>query len=219
MQEGKDITLVAFGKLVGYNLKAAEELKKDGISCEVQDLRQLHQYPNTFSSSIPLLRSPDNWSQILSLRKPGRPAARAVASRSRLRIAKRLEAAQLDFRCSSEAVWQAGEETFETASHEILLRLQVINIRTLKPLDRETIVNSVKKTHRLVAVEEGWPQCGVTAEIIATVNEECFDDLDAPPERITGAEVPMPYAANLEKAALPQISDVVRVVKRVMGKK
>ena len=96
--------------------------------------------------------------------------------------------------------------------------MQVINIRTLKPLDRDTIVKSVKKTHRVVAVEEGWPQCGVTAEIIATVNEECFDDLDAPPERITGAEVPMPYAANLEKAALPQLEDVVRVVKRVMGK-
>ena len=95
---------------------------------------------------------------------------------------------------------------------------QVINIRTLKPLDRDTIVNSVKKTHRVVAVEEGWPQCGVTSEIIATVNEECFDDLDAPPERITGAEVPMPYAANLEKAALPQLEDVIRVVKRVMGK-
>ena len=95
---------------------------------------------------------------------------------------------------------------------------QVVNIRTLKPLDRDTIVNSVKKTHRVVAVEEGWPQCGITAEIIATVNEEAFDDLDAPPERITGAEVPMPYATNLEKAALPQIEDIVRVVKRVMGK-
>lgn len=93
-----------------------------------------------------------------------------------------------------------------------------MNIRTLKPLDRDTIVNSVKKTHRVVAVEEGWPQCGVTAEIIATVNEEAFDDLDAPPERITGAEVPMPYATNLEKAALPQIEDVIRVVKRVVGK-
>ena len=65
----------------------------------------------------------------------------------------------------------------------------MINIRTLKPLDRGTIVESVKKTHRLVAVEEGWPQSGVTAEIIATINEEAFDYLDAPPERITGAEV------------------------------
>lgn len=83
--------------------------------------------------------------------------------------------------------------------------LQVINLRTLKPLDRDTIVNSIKKTHRLVSVEEGWPQCGIGAEMIAIANEECFDDLDAPPERVTGAEVPMPYAANLEAAALPQV--------------
>ena len=96
--------------------------------------------------------------------------------------------------------------------------LQVINVRTLKPLDRETIVNSVRKTHRVVCVEEGWPQSGFTAEIVATVNEECFDDLDAPPERVTGAEVPMPYAANLEAAALPQVKDVVRVAKRCLGR-
>ena len=67
--------------------------------------------------------------------------------------------------------------------------MQVINIRSLKPLDRDTIVNSVRKTHRVIALEEGWPQCGVCAEIIAVVNEECFDDLDAAPERVTGAEV------------------------------
>ena len=66
---------------------------------------------------------------------------------------------------------------------------QVINLRTLKPLDRETVVKSVKKTHRLVCVEEGWPQCGIGAEIISVAIEECFDDLDAAPERVTGAEV------------------------------
>lgn len=86
-----------------------------------------------------------------------------------------------------------------------LFRLQVINLRTLKPIDRDTIVASVRKTHRIVSTEEGWPQCGIGAEIIAIANEECFDDLDAPPERVTGAEVPMPYAANLEAAALPQV--------------
>eukprot|EP00891_Asterochloris_glomerata_P004028 jgi/Astpho2/4028/e_gw1.00063.276.1_t len=127
-REGKDVTLVAFGKLVGYNLKAAEILEKEGISCEV------------------------------------------------------------------------------------------LNLRTLKPLDRPAIVKSVKKTHRVVTVEEGWPQCGIGSEITATVNEECFDDLDAAPERITGAEVPMPYATNLEAAALPQVPDIVRIVKRMMGK-
>lgn len=96
--------------------------------------------------------------------------------------------------------------------------MQVLNLRTLKPLDRPTIVNSVKKTHKVLTVEEGWPQSGVGSEITATVIEECFDDLDAPPERITGAEVPMPYAANLEAAALPQVPDIVRVVKRMLGK-
>ncbi|KAK9916293.1 hypothetical protein WJX75_000972 [Coccomyxa subellipsoidea] len=128
MREGTDVTLVAFGKLVGYNLKVAEELEKEGISCEV------------------------------------------------------------------------------------------INLRTLKPIDRETIVASVRKTHRIVSTEEGWPQCGIGAEIMAIATEECFDDLDAAPERVTGAEVPMPYAANLEAAALPQIADIIKVVKRVVGK-
>ena len=82
--------------------------------------------------------------------------------------------------------------------------MQVINLRTLKPIDRDTIIKSIKKTHRVVSAEEGWPQCGIGAELIAIATEECFDDLDAPPERVTGAEVPMPYAANLEAAALPQ---------------
>ena len=84
--------------------------------------------------------------------------------------------------------------------------MQVINLRTLKPIDRDTIVKSIKKTHRVVSAEEGWPQCGIGAELIAIATEECFDDLDAPPERVTGAEVPMPYAANLEAAALPQVT-------------
>ncbi|KAK9843523.1 hypothetical protein WJX81_007079 [Elliptochloris bilobata] len=128
MREGTDVTLVSFGKLVGYDLEVAEKLEKEGISVEV------------------------------------------------------------------------------------------INLRTLKPLDRDTIVNSVRKTHRLVTAEEGWPQSGVGAELVALVNEEAFDDLDAPPERVTGAEVPMPYAANLEAAALPQVPDIISVVKRVCGK-
>ena len=83
--------------------------------------------------------------------------------------------------------------------------MQVINLRTLKPIDRDTIVKSIRKTHRVVSAEEGWPQCGIGAELIAIATEECFDELDAPPERVTGAEVPMPYAANLEAAALPQV--------------
>lgn len=70
----------------------------------------------------------------------------------------------------------------------------------------------------MLSVEEGWPQSGVGSEITAVVTEECFDELDGAPERITGAEVPMPYAANLEAAALPQIPDIVRVVKRMLNK-
>eukprot|EP00887_Chlorella_sp_A99_P006168 scaffold3.g6168.t1 len=126
MREGDSVTLVGFGKMVGYNLKAAEMLEREGISCEV------------------------------------------------------------------------------------------INLRSLRPLDRETIAASVRKTHRLVSVEEGWPQHGVGSEIISVAVEDCFDDLDTPPERITGAEIPMPYAQNLEAAALPQVDDIVRIVKRVV---
>lgn len=93
---------------------------------------------------------------------------------------------------------------------------EVINLRTLRPLDRETIIKSVKKTHRCIAVEEGWPQCGITAEISAILMEEAFDWLDAPVERITGADVPMPYAANLEKIALPHTFNVVNTAKRML---
>ena len=76
----------------------------------------------------------------------------------------------------------------EAAAHG----LQVINVRTLKPLDRDTIVASLRKTHRLVCTEEGWPQSGFGSEIISVAIEEAFDELDAPPERVTGAEVRCP---------------------------
>jgi len=98
------------------------------------------------------------------------------------------------------------------------ISVEVINLRTLRPLDREAIVNSVKKTNRLVTVEEGWPQCGIGAEIAALVMEsQAFDYLDAPVERITGADVPMPYAQNLERAALPQVDDITRAVRRTLA--
>jgi pyruvate dehydrogenase E1 component beta subunit len=99
------------------------------------------------------------------------------------------------------------------------ISVEVINLRTLRPMDRGTIIDSVKKTNRLVTVEEGWPQCGIGAEIAGIVMEsEAFDYLDAPVERITGADVPMPYALPLEKAALPQIDDITAAVKRTLGK-
>jgi pyruvate dehydrogenase E1 component beta subunit len=92
---------------------------------------------------------------------------------------------------------------------------EVINLRTIRPLDIETIVTSVKKTSRVVSVEEGWPFAGIGAEIAMTVTEHCFDWLDAPPTRMAGLDVPMPYAANLEKLALPQPGWVVDAVKKL----
>ncbi|GFH06702.1 pyruvate dehydrogenase E1 component subunit beta, partial [Haematococcus lacustris] len=94
----------------------------------------------------------------------------------------------------------------------------VINLRSIKPLDRATIIESVRRTHRVISVEEGWPQHGVGAEIAALVQEEAFDELDGPVCRITGAEVPMPYATDLEKAALPSVENIVRVVRRELNK-
>lgn len=125
MKPGADVTLVAFSKMVGYCLEAAEKLRAEGIDAEV------------------------------------------------------------------------------------------INLRSLRPLDRNALASSVRKTNRMVVVEEGWPQCGVGAEIAAVVNEDAFDHLDAPVERITGVDIPMPYAENLEKMALPTVDDIVRVAKRV----
>jgi pyruvate dehydrogenase E1 component beta subunit len=92
---------------------------------------------------------------------------------------------------------------------------EVIDLRSLRPLDTEILVNSVRKTNRLVNIEEGWPQSGIGAEIAATIMEQAFDDLDAPVLRITGKDVPMPYAANLEKLALPTVDEVVAAAKSV----
>lgn len=92
---------------------------------------------------------------------------------------------------------------------------EVINLLSIRPLDRPMINASVRKTNRLVTVEEGFPQHGVGAEICMSIIEDSFGYLDAPIERITGADVPMPYAANLERMALPQIEDIVRAAKRV----
>jgi len=95
------------------------------------------------------------------------------------------------------------------------IQAEVINLRSLRPLDTATVVESVKKTNRLVIAEEGWRVCGVGAEIAATVTAEAFDYLDAPPARVNQADVPMPYAANLEKLALPNVEEVVDAVKAV----
>ncbi len=93
--------------------------------------------------------------------------------------------------------------------------VELIDLRTLRPMDSETVIESVKKTGRLVTVEEGWPQGGIGAELAARVVAEAFDYLDAPPTRVTGKDVPMPYAANLEKLALPNVDEVIAAVNAV----
>ncbi len=92
---------------------------------------------------------------------------------------------------------------------------EVIDLRTLRPLDTETIIESVKKTNRCVSVEEGWPAAGIGSEIAAVIMEQAFDYLDAPVARVAGADVPLPYAANLEKLALPQAAHIIEAVKQV----
>jgi pyruvate dehydrogenase E1 component beta subunit len=93
--------------------------------------------------------------------------------------------------------------------------VELIDLRTLRPMDSATVIESVKKTGRLVTVEEGWPQGGIGAELAARVVAEAFDYLDAPPTRVTGKDVPMPYAANLEKLALPNVDEVIAAVNAV----
>jgi pyruvate dehydrogenase E1 component beta subunit len=96
------------------------------------------------------------------------------------------------------------------------IEAEVINLRSLRPLDTATIVESVKKTSRIVTVEEGWPYAGIGAEVNMQIIEQAFDWLDAPPVRVYGADVPLPYAANLEKLALPQPEWVVDAVKKIV---
>lgn len=96
---------------------------------------------------------------------------------------------------------------------------EVINLRTLRPLDDDSILKSVKKTNRLVSVEEGWPFAGIGSEISALVSEKAFDYLDAPPMRVCAEDVPLPYAANLEKMALPSVQKVMQAVRSVCYRK
>ncbi len=96
------------------------------------------------------------------------------------------------------------------------IEAEVIDLRTIRPLDIDTIIKSVAKTHRIVTVEEGWAQSGIGAEIGARLMEKAFDHLDAPVLRVSGKDVPMPYAANLEKLALPSVAEVIEAAKAVM---
>ena len=92
---------------------------------------------------------------------------------------------------------------------------EVINLRSIRPLDTETIVASIQKTNRCVTCEEGWPMAGVGSELGAVIMEQAFDHLDAPIMRVAGKDVPMPYAANLENLALPQSEDIIAAAKAV----
>src|SRR5271165_6402881 len=114
--------------------------------------------------------------------------------------------------------WSMGMSYSLKAAEELAkeqISAEIIDLRTLKPMDIETIIESVRKTGRLVTVEEGWRQSGVGAEIAASITEQAFDWLDAPVTRVTGKDVPMPYAANLEKLALPSVAEVVEAAKSV----
>jgi len=114
--------------------------------------------------------------------------------------------------------WSIGMNYALKAAEELAkdgIEAEVIDLRTLKPMDTDTIIESVKKTGRAVTVEEGWQQCGVGAEIAARIMERAFDYLDAPVARVSGKDVPMPYAANLEKLALPSVAEVIAAAKAV----
>jgi len=114
--------------------------------------------------------------------------------------------------------WSNGMSYALKAADELAkegIEAEVIDLRTLRPMDTETIIASVKKTGRAVTVEEGWQQSGVGAEIAARIMEHAFDYLDAPVMRVSGKDVPMPYAANLEKLALPNVAEVVAAAKAV----
>ena len=108
---------------------------------------------------------------------------------------------------------QAAEKLAEEG-----ISAEVINLRTIRPLDRYTIVESIKKTNRLVSVEEGWPYAGMGSEMAALAMEHAFDYLDAPVARVCAADVPLPYASNLEALALPQVDEIVHTVKKVCYK-
>jgi pyruvate dehydrogenase E1 component beta subunit len=109
-----------------------------------------------------------------------------------------------------EAAQKLAEEGIEA---------ELIDLRTLRPLDINTVIASVEKTNRIVTVEQGWPICSVGSEIASQVVEKAFDYLDAPPTKVTGKDVPMPYAANLEKLALPTVAGVIEAAKGVCYRK
>jgi pyruvate dehydrogenase E1 component beta subunit len=96
------------------------------------------------------------------------------------------------------------------------INVDVVDLRTIRPIDIDAITTSVRKTNRAVVLEEGWEFCGVGAQVVDYIQRECFDDLDAPVVRVHQADVPMPYAKNLERAAKPDAAKAIAAVKKVM---
>ncbi len=109
---------------------------------------------------------------------------------------------------------KSGDVLAEIETDKATMEAEIIDLRTLRPMDTATVLASLKKTNRTV-VEEGWPTCSISSEIIAVAMAEGFDDLDAPVLRVTNKDAPLPYAANLEKLALLKAEDVMSAVKKV----
>jgi pyruvate dehydrogenase E1 component beta subunit len=128
----------------------------------------------------------------------------------------RREGKDVTITAHSRMVGMALKAAEELAAEGI--EAEIVDLRTLRPLDHETVVESVKKTNRLVTAEEGWGPMGVGAEVIARVLEHAFDYLDAPPARVHQKDVPLPYAANLEALSLPSVEDIVKAAKAVTYK-
>ena len=110
---------------------------------------------------------------------------------------------------------QKSLEAAKILKNEFNLDIEVIDLQSLRPLDSETIINSVKKTNRIVTVEESWPVASIGSEVVNIVQKNAFDYLDAPIIKVNSADVPMPYSSSLEKLYLPQIDDIVKAVKEV----
>ena len=147
---------------------------------------------------------------------PPRNSRRAILRRAPSSYHRQVEREGTDVTIVSYSKGVATSLEAADALAALGVSCEVINIRTLRPLDRKTIIDSVVKTNRLVTVEEGWPACGIGAELGACIYEsEAFNYLDAPVERVTGADIPMPYAANLEKDAIPIAQNVVNAVQKV----
>ena len=198
-REGTDVTIVSYSRGVHKALEAAEARAPRAPTPRARARARA-------PASPPSLLPP-----------PGRPPTHPPTHPHHGRYARCFFSLRPAWRCvgARPAPTQRAQELAAQG-----VSCEVINLRTIRPLDRGTIVKSIMKTNRVVTVEEGWPQSGIGAEIGAVVYEsEAFDYLDAPLERVTGADVPMPYAENLETLALPQKSNIISAVQRVCYRK